>query len=369
MAKHPAAPGAAYAPVLNAGFQATTRRVQEMHHAIADKTFDVLQRVPIVAAPAQLVRTVHDAITDGVYATLRQAGGALVSVAAHAERLGVDSSRPLQGKELALRSALNAIAGDALREQGSTLALTMGFHAGGQPLPLSAAALAGLGQQVCVFIHGLGCDERSWLRPASEAIDYGRELKHEQDIDAIYLRYNTGLPVAANGKQLGARLAQLLRAAPQVRELLLIGHSMGGLVARSACDQAAAAGQAWLERVGMLICLGTPHQGAALEKLGHAMNGALAVSDLTRPLARIASRRSQGIKDLRHGLRAPMRPMPPLRFVAGGSDRLVGVHSASDAGLSGDVQRVRLAGLGHMALLNHPRVYAVIRAWLAAPRA
>ena len=67
--------------MLNAGFQATTRQVQEMHHAIADKTFDVLQRVPFIAAPAQLVRTVRDAITDGVYTTLRDAGGALASLA------------------------------------------------------------------------------------------------------------------------------------------------------------------------------------------------------------------------------------------------------------------------------------------------
>ena len=361
-------PRAGYAPVLDAGWRATTRRVQEMHHAIADKTFDVLQRVPVIAAPARLVRTAHDAITDGVYATLRQAGGALASLAAHAERLGVDPSRPLQGRELTLRSALNALAGDALREQGSTLALTMGFHAGGRALPLTRSALAGLGERVCVFIHGLGCDERSWLRPADEAIDYGRELERELGIAAIYLRYNTGLPVADNGKQLSAQLAQLLRAAPQVHELLLVGHSMGGLVARSACE-AAAGGETWVRRVGMLICLGTPHQGAALEKLGHVVSGALAVSDVTRPLGRIATRRSQGIKDLRHGLREPMRSMPPLRLVAGGSDRLVGLNSASDAGLAGDVQRVRLPGLGHMALLNHPRVYAVIRAWLAAPRA
>jgi pimeloyl-ACP methyl ester carboxylesterase len=360
-------PRAAYAPVLDASLRAATRRVQEMHHAIADKTFDVLQRVPVIAAPARLVRTAHDTITDGVYATLRQAGGALALLAAHAERLGVEPGRPLQGRELALRSALNALAGDALREQGSTLALTMGFHAGGRPLPLTRAGLAGLGERVCVFIHGLGCDEHSWLRPAEEAVDYGSELERELGIAAVYLRYNTGLPVADNGKQLSAQLAQLLRAAPQVRELLLVGHSMGGLVARSACDDAA--GQAWVKRVGMVICLGTPHQGAALEKLGHAVSGALAVSDVTRPLGRIASRRSQGIKDLRHGLRGSMPSTLPLRFVAGGGDRLVGRKSASGAGLSGDVQRVEVAGLGHMALLNHPRVYAVIREWLAAPRA
>jgi len=50
-------------------------------------------------------------------------------------------------------------------------------------------------------------------------------------------------------------------------------------------------------------------------------------------------------------------------------DGLVTTTSASDAGLTGDVQRVELAGLGHMALLNHPRVYALIHDWLAAPGA
>jgi hypothetical protein len=66
VSRRQAASAAAYGPVLGAGFQATTRQVQEMHQAIADKTFHVLQRVPVIAAPAQLVRTVHDAITDGV---------------------------------------------------------------------------------------------------------------------------------------------------------------------------------------------------------------------------------------------------------------------------------------------------------------
>jgi hypothetical protein len=76
-------------------------------------------------------------------------------------------------------------------------------------------------------------------------------------------------------------------------------------------------------------------------------------------------------------------PAPALRFVfatladAGSADGGVGrllAHwfgdglvqpgSAADEGAGGDVQRVELAGLGHMSLLNHPRVYAVIRGWL-----
>ena len=106
----------------------------------------------------------------------------------------------------------------------------------------------------------------------------------------------------------------------------------------------------------------------------------------------MANARSQGIKDLRHGRgrkgRRDTAAAPAalgLRFITAllgdesdsmmGSlvgkafgDGLVLPHSAADDGLVGDVQRVELAGLGHMALLNHPRVYAQLRIWLAEPR-
>ncbi|TMH29309.1 MAG: alpha/beta hydrolase [Betaproteobacteria bacterium] len=385
----PAVAGALYASVLKTGFQATTTRVQEMHHAIADKTFDALQQLPGLSGPARLVHGAHDAITHGVYAAVRQGGAAALTLAGVAERLTVDPSRQPVGKELALRSALNATVGDALLDAGSGLAIQMGFHAEGAPLLLTRNGLANLGERVCVFVHGLGCDEHSWSASAGRA-DYAALLAVDLGMSAIYLRYNSGLPLADNARQFAALLQRLTKAAPRLRELVLIGHSMGGLVARGACECASADGSAWLDRVRMVICLGTPHQGAPLEKIGRWVSKALAVSDVTRPLGRIANSRSQGIKDLRDGLQDRVgRPLSrvPLRFVVGhlgdasdgvlGSaigtllgDGLVRSGSASDDGLSGDVRRVELAGLGHMALLNEPRVYAVIRDWLRdAPRA
>ena len=138
----------------------------------------------------------------------------------------------------------------------------------------------------------------------------------------------------------------------------------------------------------MIVCIGSPHQGAPLERLGHLTTTALSAAEVTRPLGRIAGARSQGIKDLRHGLKGqptPVRP-PALRMLFGTlgdeaghgvgaligkllGDGLVMPGSAADAGLSGDVERVELAGLGHMGLLNHPRVYAVLHRWLGACRA
>ena len=413
-----AARQAAYAPALNAGLQATASRVQEMHEAIAGKTFDNLLRVPGLAVPTRLVQAVHDAITQGVYAAVRHGGGAALTLAAGAERLASDPARVPGDKEQLLRSALNGAVGDGLAAAGNALAVQMSLRATLRaplratqpPLPLQPDALAPLRSRLCVFIHGLGCDEASWrLRPAAwagsrwehllpqhDAVGYGELLERELNLSALYLRYNTGLPIEANALQLAALLTELMRAAPQVRELVLVGHSMGGLVARRAWAIAASEGQAWAACTAMVICLGSPHQGAGLAKLGEIASALLMATDVTRPLGRIAEARSQGVKDLRHGLAAAAPDgsqsvlMLPLRLVyatlgdasdsadssglAGGAwigklfgDGLVHAASAADDGLTGDVQRVEITGLGHMGLLDDPRVYAQIRRWVGAP--
>ena len=142
-----------------------------------------------------------------------------------------------------------------------------------------------------------------------------------------------------------------------------------------------------------IVCPGSPHQGASLKKFWAVAAAALSVSDVTRPLARVANARSCGIKDLRRGQKgaasvaaSPATP-PALRLVFAtlgdaaepGSRRAMGAFvgsvlgdglvragSAADDRAQGDVQRVELAGLGPDSLLNQPRVYAVIRSWLGA---
>jgi len=52
----------------------------------------------------------------------------------------------------------------------------------------------------------------------------------------VYLHYNSGLHVSINGRAFAGLIEDLLRAWPvPVQELVIIGHSMGGLLARSAC--------------------------------------------------------------------------------------------------------------------------------------
>jgi hypothetical protein len=102
---------------------------------------------------------------------------------------------------------------------------------------------------------------------------------------------------------------------------------------------------------------------------------------VTRPLAKIADSRSRGIKDLRRGLAGETPAFTvPVRLLAASladndgsaassmmsallGDGLVMPSSASDHELAGDVQRVELHGIGHMGLLNDPRVYEAVRQW------
>lgn len=48
-----------------------SRAVQKVHLGTSSRTFDVLEKVPGVAAPAAVVRVVHDGWTSAVYATIR----------------------------------------------------------------------------------------------------------------------------------------------------------------------------------------------------------------------------------------------------------------------------------------------------------
>jgi pimeloyl-ACP methyl ester carboxylesterase len=381
------------APALKAGFNTIATEVQNMHLAISSQTFDALALVPGVSLPAAWVRSAHDAITHGVYSAVRQGGSAALSAAGVAERLMADADADASPSkaQLIARSALNGVFGDALAQAGNALAVRMSLHQQGHELTLTPESLAELRPRVAVFIHGLACDETSWLAQGGAQggppdSDYGSALERDLGMSAIYLRYNTGLAVDDNAQALSDLLERLVQAAPaRLRELTLIGHSMGGLVARRACAIADSSSATWQRRIGSIICLGTPHQGSGWEKLGHFAAAALNVSAVTKPLARLANARSQGIQDLRRGLKnsdaSELTRAPPLRLLTGSlsddtsslmgklassvlGDGLVAQHSAADDGLTGDVQRVNLAGIGHMALLHDARVEVALRNWL-----
>ena len=125
-----------------------------------------------------------------------------------------------------------------------------------------------------------------------------RPAADDLGITPVFVRYNTGRHVSENGASLAALLDELVAGWPvQVERIAIVGHSMGGLVARSACHH----GGDWSDRVSHVISLGTPHMGAPLEQAVHALSAALHLAPETRPFARFLRRRSAGIRDLRRG--------------------------------------------------------------------
>lgn len=379
-------PTTGYSDAAKLAVQQTTARVQEMHQAIAGKSFETLTRIPLLSGPASIAQAVHDAIAGSVYAAIHHGSGAVLGTAAMIERtLPADSGDSPPGRGASsLRSALNAAFGDHLSSIGNVLAIDMGIYVDGRIVQLDSAALDNAfsesGGRLSLFIHGLAFDEHCWEAAHEDEIDLGRKLAAEFGYTPLYLRYNTGLAIEDNGTRLASLLEQLIAAWPeQVTELLLVGHSMGGLIARCACEVAAENDLYWPQVTRMLICLGSPHLGSPVERLGHAANTALGMSKITAPLGKIAAARSQGVKDLRHGPGASPAAPHGIAFRFLGStltddidhplaewlgDGLVTLGSATEHPLVGDIKSARLGGIAHMALLTEPRVHAQIAAWL-----
>lgn len=308
--------------------------------------------------------------------------------------------------DLAL-GVLNGAVGDYLVRTGNGLALDMAFHHRGEALAVTRAALAAAhpeaGPRVVVLVHGLMNTEDIFTMP--DGRDYGSLLREDLGLTPLYVRYNSGLPVADNGAALSALLTALVAAYPvALEEIVLLGYSMGGLVVRAATHVAATDGAPWLPLVRRALYVGTPHRGAPLERAGRVASAVLqAIPDpYTRLIADLADLRSDGLKDLgdadlRHEdrarrtarltLRDPQHPVPLLPAIAHHlvvgtlsvepwitalfGDGVVPVSSASGGGALGeglDPSRVKVfPGLGHGAIPRSLDVYAQLRAWCEAP--
>ncbi len=290
----------------------------------------------------------------------------------------------------------NGIYGDYLERTANPLAIGMSLRYRNQAIDVAdpAAALREAGSppassRLLVLVHGLCMNDLQWNRKGH---DHGVALAAELGYSVLYLRYNSGLHVHENGQRFAQLLEGLIENWPHpLDELSIIGHSMGGLVARSACLHARERKQAWLQHLRRLVFLGTPHLGAPLERSGNGLDFLLDLSPYSAPLTRAGRQRSAGIKDLRHGAIAAGRaalsalPVGVECYAAAATlaerrgllaSRLVGdglVPLNSALGRHRDRSKAlripkshQWVGyeMGHLELLNRPEVYAQLKAWL-----
>lgn len=387
----------------------------------------------MVGDGARLVGAVHDGIAKTAYASVRLINRGIEAVGDLAVS-AVERSGLAQGladkaalaleettqKELAFwsdsaQSALNAWVGDFLARRNNPLAIPLEFFVNGAPVACTreafAAALPQATNKLCLFVHGLGCTEASWRFRAREQFgdedaNYGTFLARDLGYTPLYVRYNTGLHISQNGRALSELMERLLDAYPcPLEEIALVGHSMGGLVARSAAHYAHLEARRWLAHLTHVLCIGSPHLGASLEQTTHKLAHLLMRFDTpgTQVPAKLLNMRSAGIKDLRFGYvldedwtgndpdtsltderhDVPMIPTVTYGFVAASflrdpdhplghllGDLLVRVPSAS--GRCPEARHVRfdigevVHGVHHIAMLNHPQVYAQVRRFLSS---
>ena len=308
----------------------------------------------------------------------------------------------------AMIAALNGVLGDHLAATGNPLAIPMRLHHAGKPLSLRGDAnddemsihaipvdgisidmLPDAGTKLVVLVHGLCMNDLQWTR---DGHDHGRMLAKALGYTPLYLHYNTGLSISENGRQFAEQLEILLAQWPTpVDEIALIGHSMGGLLARSASHHGVALGHSWPGTLRHLVCMGSPHHGSPLERGGNWIDLMLGATPFAAPLARIGKIRSAGITDLRHGHDRAAFPLPKgVRSYAMAAttgqrrgdlrDRWVGdglVPVASALGHHPDPDRAigfaktrQWIGydMNHLDLLSHPDVADQLLRWLKPRR-
>jgi pimeloyl-ACP methyl ester carboxylesterase len=371
--------------------------VEQMHGSILD-----------TPGFAPLGQGVTGGVTRFVYRGVRGAfrlAGAGIGGASALLEARQDNAPTSRGREVAL-AALNGLIGDHLVEIGNPLALQMRFRRNGKALKLDrgslSEALPDATGKLAVLVHGLCMGDLQWTRANH---DHGAALARELGYTPLYLSYNSGLHVSVNGRAFAALLEALVAEWPLgVDDFVIVGHSMGGLVARSACRYGEEAGHLWRRQLRKLVFLGAPHHGAPLERIGNWVELALGKAPYAAAFTKLGQVRSAGVTDLRYGnlidedwegrdrfARVPDArrdvPMPEgvacyaiagttARSAGGLKDRLVGdglVPVASALGRHKDFSRDLkfpadrqwiACETGHLDLLSRRDVYEQVARWV-----
>lgn len=306
----------------------------------------------------------------------------------------------------AIRATLNGVVGDYLEKQENPLQITMQFRHQSKTIQLDPESIKAtyptINGKILLMVHGSSMNDLQWTRKDH---NHGTALAKELDKTPIYLHYNSGRHISTNGQDFSELLEELVLNWPvPVEEVVLIGHSMGGLVTRSALHYGQEQQKSWTKHVKKIVFLGTPHHGSPLERVGNYLDVILESIPYSKPFARLGKIRSAGVTDLRYGnltdedwngddrfkMQADQRrPVPLPKTIAcfciaavigkatdslvtqALGDRLVtvksalGQHTNPDKNLDFKKENTWIAHEhNHLDLLNSSEVYSKIKTWL-----
>ena len=272
-----------------------TESAQDLHKRILMPSF--LPDTPI----RKLIALITDLVYSGVKGVTRLVGK------------GVDKSweqinpklrinLPFKEKEQ-LIAILNGIVGDYLVENSNPLATEMEVFYQGKALDLGDTSDLNfdpiVNGKILLMVHGLCMDYGCWTRKEH---NHGELIAAELGSTPLYLNYNSGLHISANGKKLNSLLEKIIESWPvPIQEITILAHSMGGLLMRSAMHYATEEENNWQNLLEKIVFIGTPHHGSPVERIGNYTHHLLNSIHYTKPFGKLARLRSAGISDLRHG--------------------------------------------------------------------
>lgn len=420
------------------GVLETTSIVEAIHREIALRPFglfnDKYTRIwskGISGRVYSLVRSITSLVGKSLAVGINQ-----LSVNPYSQMIFSKKSPPMTGSLKLLINAINGVMGDHLVTMGNPLALPMMLYdiegdlyrpdtspniqtsVQSQTYVQSQTSLQSkasehsqttlqpqpkISGRVIIISHGLCMSYLNWQPLNEEGL--GRSiLKHQPRSTVLYLDYNSGQRISINGRQFADLLQNLVMSNPDISEIDLIGHSMGGLVSRSALYYGVQQGHKWVGKVNKLITLGTPHHGAMLERIGDFVQQTISRLPFAGAISKLGDIRSTGIIDLRHGsirdedwksltkrsvLADEYRQLTPLPehiltyFVAGTlsecqpeskagqilGDGLVniksalGEHNEEHTLVIPEGHKAIFYGLSHLALLTDPKVIEHVVQW------
>lgn len=195
-----------------------------------------------------------------------------------------------------------------------------------------------------LLIHGYGCNSGYWWR-FSRSLREAAISFHAVDLEPVLGSIDGYVP------QVDAAI-DALRAATGRDRVVIVAHSMGGLVAcawvRRHADKA--------QRVAALITLGTPHDGTGLAQFG--------IGENSRQMRRVAGSADTCCSDWLAALQAHgVHRHTALVSIYSQHDNIIAPAESSHVQ---GAKNIALPAVGHVALASDPTVTACLLAEIRA---
>ena len=190
------------------------------------------------------------------------------------------------------------------------------------------------GRTPLLLIHGYQCNRGFWIELRNRLTRAGWQVA-TISLDPVFN------DIDGYVEQVSRRIEDVC-AATGADKVMLVGHSMGGLVSRAYLRKQGNA------RVAKLVTLGSPHCGSQLAKLGLGENG----RQMVPGSAWLAALNAPGAV-----------PLPQTVSIYSCHDNYV---MPQDSSLLEGAKIVPLAGLGHLEMAFSPEIERLLLAELAA---